>query len=430
MGLDTICSRNQFLFVLSTAVGVNSLRLVELSSPSHDIHLTLADRHTDREILLIGVPVEEIDDDRRSEHADHEWLFECGHDCDLLLDSTSVLPEHCFFQSVSESVGFAVLKGPLTCASEGRMFLDVGTAGARKRTRLSSSVSERSGSSSWSTSDGGTRPPTASPTPKPTKSPTESGRRRRRSTPQPTASPTPNPTTSPTLQPTLGGNIDVSAIGDPHIQSVVGVKYDLWRTGWSKFLQIPMHTSVEAPQLLVRGKVEAFWGGKCAPAYLRQVMVTGERLGNRSIFIQSGSLESTTPFAVQVDGGPLSPIGPQGTTFLNDAGVQVRGVISAPEPDLWGPDAQVFLTVGGITVEVRQHTEGRYEKSKSMLDLSVQGLDGEVDSVGGWLGTDDLSVHAGSPPDGCAEGTAFLEEPIEVAKPRRHGVSHHSFHSR
>jgi len=215
---------------------------------------------------------------------------------------------------------------------------------------------------------------------------------------------------------------DSHAVGDPHIQSVIGTTFDLWKTGWSKFLQIPMHTSTAPPQLLVRGNVEAYWGGKCAPAYLQQVMVAGERLGNRSIFIQSGSLESSAPFAVQVGKGPQSTIEANGTTFLDDAGVQVRGVISAPEPELWGPDAQVSISVGDITIDVRQHTEGRDEQSRSMLDLSVHGLDGEVETVGGWLGTDDMSMNAGSPPDGCAEGTVLLEELSVMGKHRRHGV--------
>ena len=159
-------------------------------------------------------------------------------------------------------------------------------------------------------------------------------------------------------------------------------------------------------------------------------MVAGERLGNRSIFIQSGSLESSAPFAVQVGQGPQSTIEANGTTFLDDVGVQVRGVISAPEPELWGPDAQVFVNVGDITIDVRQHTEGRGEESRSMLDLSVHGLDGEVETVGGWLGMDDMSMNAGSPPDGCAEATVLLEELSVTGNHRRHGVSRHSFYSR
>ena len=52
-----------------------------------------------------------------------------------------------------------------------------------------------------------------------------------------------------------------------------------------------------------------------------------------------------------------------------------------------------------------------------MLDLSVQGLDGEVETTGRRLGTDDYSMDAGSPPEGCAEGTVLLEESSAIRKP-------------
>jgi len=403
--------RSQCVFFLLFVISVDGLRLVELASPEEDIAVMLLDRQSGRGTLS-GVPVEKTDEVGKSAPAVREWMFECANDCDQLPDLAHNLPEHCTLESVNEPVGFAVLKGPSTCASDVLQFFD--TAGTLERTARLSSVDKMLSNKSPSS------PTPTSPTPNPTTSPT----------PPPTTSPTPPPTTSPTLSPEplpiTSAPEDSHAVGDPHIQSVVGRKFDLWRTGWSKFLQIPMHNSVAAPQLLVRGNVEEFVGGTCAPAYLKQVSVSGARLGNRSIFIQSGSLESRTPFGVQVDDGPLSPIEPSGTIFLSDGGVQVRGVISAPEPELWGPDAQVIVSVGDVTVDVRQHTEGRFQKSKAMLDLSVQGLDGEVESVGGWLGTDDMSMSAGSPPEGCTESSMFFE----IGGPELHGVKDHSFYSR
>eukprot|EP00450_Noctiluca_scintillans_P015170 CAMPEP_0194514252 /NCGR_PEP_ID=MMETSP0253-20130528/46647_1 /TAXON_ID=2966 /ORGANISM="Noctiluca scintillans" /LENGTH=392 /DNA_ID=CAMNT_0039357885 /DNA_START=40 /DNA_END=1214 /DNA_ORIENTATION=+ len=388
--------RSQCVIALLIAIGVDGLRMVESASPGEDIQMMLLDRQSGRGTLS-GVPVEKTNDVGKSEPAVREWMFECANDCDQLPDRAHLLPEHCTLESVNEPVGFAVLKGPLTCASDVLQFFD--TAGTIERTGRLSSVDKMLSNKSPSSPT-----PTSPTTPNPTTSPTTA----------PTTSPTPAPTTPPTPSATLE---DSHAVGDPHIQSVIGRKFDLWRTGWSKFLQIPMRNSVAAPQLLVRGNVEEFTGGTCTPAYLKQVSVSGARLGNRSIFIQAGSLESTTPFGVQVDDGPLSPIAPSGTIFLSDAGVQVRGVISAPEPDVWGPDAQVFVSVGDVTVDVRQHTEGRFQQSKAMLDLSVQGLDGEVESVGGWLGTDDMSMSAGSPPEGCTESSMFFE----IGRPEPHG---------
>jgi hypothetical protein len=405
-----VSSKMSFLLVLSIVLGVDGLRLVELSDPSQNIEVRLSDRQTAKETLL--TPIDKTGVAGKGDPEVHEWLFECANDCGQLLDRARHLPKECTFEE-SERVGFAVLKGPSTCASDVQLFFE--RAGALERTgRVSNLDKMLSG-----------KTPTAPTTPSPTTSPTPST-----TTPSPTTSPTPSTTTtSPTTSPT---DVDTYAVGDPHIQSVVGRQFDLWQTGWSKFLQIPMQDGVVAPQLLVRGKVEAFWGDRCAPAYLTQVSVSGARLGNRSILVHSGSLESSTPFAVQVDDGPLAQIAPEGTTFLSHAGVQVRGVISAPEPELWGPDAQVFVNVGDVTIDIRQHTEGRFEKGQSMLDLSVQGLDGEVEPVGGWLGTDDMSLSAGSPPDGCAEGKLlFSEKPTPSRRPaERHGVNDHAFYSR
>merc|ERR1719284_361799 len=50
--------------------------------------------------------------------------------------------------------------------------------------------------------------------------------------PAPTPAPTAAPTSAPTPAPTA------AAIGDPHVSSITGLKFDLWRTGWSTFVQI------------------------------------------------------------------------------------------------------------------------------------------------------------------------------------------------
>merc|ERR1712136_237803 len=78
------------------------------------------------------------------------------------------------------------------------------------------------------------------------------------------------------------------------------------------------------------------------------------------------------------------------------------GSVVSEQPDLWRPDAVVVVnTDGGTTVEVSQHTEGRYEQSMAMLDISVTELDEVSDTVGGWLGVDG-SAMAGQAPAECA----------------------------
>ena len=61
------------------------------------------------------------------------------------------------------------------------------------------------------------------------------------------------------------------------------------------------------------------------------------------------------------------------------------GMINDEEPRVRGPDAKLQRKVGSVSVTVKQHTEGRLADSRSMMNLSVDGLHA-VDSVGAWLG--------------------------------------------
>ena len=85
--------------------------------------------------------------------------------------------------------------------------------------------------------------------------------------------------------------------------------------------------------------------------------------------------------------------------FVDENGVTLRGWIDSEDLKLWGPDARVQLAVGNAKVNIGQHTEGRGETSRAMLDLSVSGLTDMVDTIGGWLGVDG-SMHAGELPAG------------------------------
>merc|ERR1719374_474289 len=157
--------------------------------------------------------------------------------------------------------------------------------------------------------------PSPCPTPAPTPSPTV----------PPTPSPTSSPTSSPAPQPTLAPTSDTHAIGDPHIQNVVGDTFDLWRTGWSNFLQIPLHLAGEEPRLLLRGNVERYWGDQCPPAFLQEVSVSGRLLNGRKVFIKSGSLETAWPFSVKVDSAPSRTIPPEGAVFFGGAWMRSQG---------------------------------------------------------------------------------------------------------
>jgi len=200
-----------------------------------------------------------------------------------------------------------------------------------------------------------------------------------------------------------------SAVGDPHVSTITGDSFDLWRTGWSTFVQIPL-ASIEPSQLLVRGDVRPYGGAPCAPAFLQQVRINGSWLGNHDISVHGGSLESSNPFCVVREGGEPMFLQRNGVTeFVKENGVALRGWISSEEG--WGLDARVELTVGGVALSIVQHTEGRGESGNAMLDLSVSGLASVVDPVGGWLGVAG-SERAGEAPPECLGAPAPLR-PVE-----------------
>ena len=74
----------------------------------------------------------------------------------------------------------------------------------------------------------------------------------------------------------------------------------------------------------------------------KDMELTGAWLGDNTIFVRAGSLESASsvsavPFAVRVNGGSFKEItDPLGTDFLSVAGVSVCGEITQDEPAEWG----------------------------------------------------------------------------------------------
>jgi len=198
----------------------------------------------------------------------------------------------------------------------------------------------------------------------------------------------------------------VSAVGDPHVTSITGEKFDLWVTGWSTFLQVPKNVEPNSvPKLLVTGNVQPYHAEKCAPAYLQTVKVTGSLIDHHEVMVRAGSLETSVPFGISLNGSAFIPIGSSGSSSFSSQSFSLHGKISEDEPGVWGPDAKLVIEVGAIMLTVTQHTEGRFDDSRSMLDVSVTGLDG-VENVGGWLGVDG-ALSAGRAPPECLN-VAFI----------------------
>jgi len=67
---------------------------------------------------------------------------------------------------------------------------------------------------------------------------------------------------------------DTSATGDPHLQNVLGERFDLMRPGMSVLINIPRGTSVESALLVVQANARHL-GKQCSDVYFQELNVTG-----------------------------------------------------------------------------------------------------------------------------------------------------------
>merc|ERR1719424_1090788 len=89
--------------------------------------------------------------------------------------------------------------------------------------------------------------------------------------PTPTPAPTSAPATPATPAPTPGA---AAAVGDPHLQNVLGERFDLMKVGKHVMLNIPRGMSAE--NVLLRVQAEAVrLGGHCADMYFQELNITG-----------------------------------------------------------------------------------------------------------------------------------------------------------
>eukprot|EP00450_Noctiluca_scintillans_P011995 CAMPEP_0194501174 /NCGR_PEP_ID=MMETSP0253-20130528/21665_1 /TAXON_ID=2966 /ORGANISM="Noctiluca scintillans" /LENGTH=116 /DNA_ID=CAMNT_0039343107 /DNA_START=176 /DNA_END=523 /DNA_ORIENTATION=+ len=75
-------------------------------------------------MVVIGKRTEPSHDVSNSDTV-HEWLFECGQECNQFRHKTVGLSENCVFEPVHEKLGFAVVRGPSRCAPDGELFLQL-----------------------------------------------------------------------------------------------------------------------------------------------------------------------------------------------------------------------------------------------------------------------------------------------------------------
>ena len=85
----------------------------------------------------------------------------------------------------------------------------------------------------------------------------------------------------------------VSAVGAPHVTSVTGEKFDLWKTGWSSFVQIPKDIQPESvPGLLVAENVVPYDRDKCDPVILQNVQISGSVTDGHEVLARADQAEN------------------------------------------------------------------------------------------------------------------------------------------
>ena len=89
-----------------------------------------------------------------------------------------------------------------------------------------------------------------------------------------------------------------------------------------------------------------------------------------------------------LNGSGFTPVATSsGSEVFVGRSFSMTGMINDEEPGVWCLDAKLQMKIGSVSVTATQHTEDRLADSRSMMDLSVGGLDA-VDGVGCRLGVD------------------------------------------
>jgi len=192
-----------------------------------------------------------------------------------------------------------------------------------------------------------------------------------------TMKPTPAPTSPPapaTPSPTTPAS-GASATGDPHLQNILGQRFDLMRPGKHVLINIPRGANVENALLQVEADAQNM-GGRCADMYFQELNITGAWV-------------KATKHA---------------------GGLHFRAQDVADGRMNWEQFGKVGLKVA----------HGRTKQGTQYLNLFAKRLDRTGLAVGGLLGEDDHS-EAAMPPRGCAQTLSLIQGKAPSSR-LRHGL--------
>jgi len=159
----------------------------------------------------------------------------------------------------------------------------------------------------------------------------------------------------------------VAATGDPHLQNVLGQRFDLMKPGNHVLINIPRGRHKKA-LLCVQADARQL-GGQCADMYFQEVNITGE-------WVQAK--------------------GASGFRF------QAQGVHD---------DQPKWMKFGKVQVKV---SHGRTQSGAKYLNVYVKHLGQSGFAVGGLLGDDD-HTEAATPSEACAHKQSLLQLSSQTA---------------
>merc|ERR1712048_1135476 len=182
-----------------------------------------------------------------------------------------------------------------------------------------------------------------------------------------TTTPDPDTTTAPDV---------ASAVGDPHISTVSGAKYDLSKPGHVELITIPAGASAEDALLKVTGETEQM-GSRKADLWIRRVHVEGKWLGGDDFSFKTGHAKfgESSNYLARMSGGAW--LSPRDLLKISDGKMSLALGNHGPPTDKWEKTAnqQVALKAGPVKVLVSYATSKKdTDEAFNHFDVFVSGL--------------------------------------------------------
>jgi len=181
----------------------------------------------------------------------------------------------------------------------------------------------------------------------------------------------------------------------------------LWQPGLSTLLQIPAVAESVVPNVVVQANVQPvipYWETLgCDEGRISEVVFSGSSVGESNITIRSGVMDSLESFAIRVGDTPWQEVNYRTQTLdvekpiVSTPSLTLSTVISAKDPEHWGPDASATVNIGSLSFEVQQQTS----LGKALLEVAVHGTFSTSLGVSGWLAAEGATLVQGTSPAPC-----------------------------